>query len=134
MPQVLLLDGDRRRQAVDMIEGRLLHLADELPRVSAQALDIPPLAFGVNRVHRQRAFRRGVSPPAGQALEYLYGNSKGNLPVVWACSPSRSSWAVLHVIRRHGGTVETIVVLELDVPAPKRVLCFSELAGASLDE
>jgi hypothetical protein len=82
--------------------------------------------------------------------------AKGKLPVVWACSPSRSSWAVLHVIKRHGGKVETTVVLEMDVPRSwlrrsarkrvwysprdippghiKRVLCFSELAGASLDE
>ena len=86
----------------------------------------------------------------------LTSYSKGKLPVVWACSPSRSSWAVLHAIKRHGGRVETTVVLEVDVPRSwlrrsarkrvwysprdippervKRVLCFSELAGASLDE
>src|SRR5438270_6440876 len=49
-------------------------------------------------------------------LGLLCSHSKGKLPVVWACSPSRSSWAVLHVIRRHGGRVETTVVLEVDVP------------------
>jgi hypothetical protein len=86
----------------------------------------------------------------------LTSYSKGKLPVVWACSPSRTSWAILHVVKRHGGRVETTVVLELDVPrswlrrssrkrvwsTPRdippgrinRVLCFSELAGASLEE
>ena len=81
----------------------------------------------------------------------LCSHSRGKLPVVWACSPARSSWAVLHVIRRHGGRVETTVVLELGVPRAwlrknrkglwysvrnippdliRRVLSFAELAGA----
>jgi hypothetical protein len=86
----------------------------------------------------------------------LTSYSKGKLPVIWACSPSRTTWAVLHTIKRHGGRVETTVVLELDVPRSwlrrssrkrvwntprdipperiKRVLCFSELAGASSEE
>jgi hypothetical protein len=84
-------------------------------------------------------------------LGLLCAYSRGKLPVVWACSPARSSWAVLHVIRRHGGRVETTVVLEIDVPRPwlrrgrkglwysvrdvppgriRRVLSFAELAGA----
>ncbi len=84
-------------------------------------------------------------------LGLLCSYSRGKLPVVWACSPARSSWAVLHVIRRHGGRVETTVVLEIDVPRSwlrknrkglwysardvpaeriRRVLSFAELAGA----
>jgi hypothetical protein len=79
---------------------------------------------------------------------------RGRLPVVWVCSPARSSWAVLHTIKRHGDRVETTVVLEVDVPRPwlrrsrkglrfcprdippdriKRALCFAELAGTSAD-
>jgi hypothetical protein len=85
-------------------------------------------------------------------LGLLCSYSRGKLPVVWTCSPARSSWAVLHVIRRHGGRVESTVVLEIDVPRPwlrknrkglwysvrdvppyriRRVLSFAELAGAS---
>jgi hypothetical protein len=86
----------------------------------------------------------------------LTSYAKGKLPAVWLTAPSRSSWAVLHVIKQHGGRVETTVVLELDVPRSwlrrsarkrvwytlrdvpteriKRVLCFAELAGASLDD
>jgi hypothetical protein len=86
----------------------------------------------------------------------LTSYSKGKLPAVWLVAPSRSSWGVLHAIKRHGGRVETTVVVEVDVPRSwlrrssrervwctlrdipperiKRVLCFSELAGASLEE
>ena len=54
VPHVLLLDGDRGRQPLDMIELRLLHLADELPGIRTEALDIPPLPLGIDRIHRQR--------------------------------------------------------------------------------
>src|SRR5215471_13400643 len=84
----------------------------------------------------------------------LCSMSKGKLPAVWLCSPSKASWAVLHVVKRHGGKVETTVVLEVDVPRSwlrrsrrglryvlrdvpperiARVLCFSELAGTSTE-
>jgi hypothetical protein len=82
--------------------------------------------------------------------------TKGKLPAIWLGAPTRSSWAVLHVIKRHGGRVETTVVIEVDVPRSwlrpssrkrvwntprdippdriKRVLVFSELAGASRED
>jgi len=84
----------------------------------------------------------------------LTSRSQGKLAAVWLCSPSKSSWAVLHVIKRHGGRVESTVVLEVDVPRGwlrrsrkglryslrdvppdriRRVFTFSELAGASTD-
>ena len=49
----LLVDRDRRRQAVDLVDVRLLHLAEELAGVRAQALDVAPLALGVDRVERE---------------------------------------------------------------------------------
>jgi hypothetical protein len=85
----------------------------------------------------------------------LTAKSQGRLPVVWLCSPAKSSWAVLHVVRRHGGRVENTVVLEVDLPRGwlrrsrrrlwycptdigpehiRRVLCFAELAGISTEE
>src|SRR5438105_13970368 len=84
----------------------------------------------------------------------LTSKSRGKLPAVWLVSPSKSSWAVLHVIKRHGGKVETTVVLEVDVPRGwlrrsrgglryvlrdvppdriRRVFTFSELAGQSAE-
>ena len=61
---VLLLDGDRRRKALDVIDLRLLHLADELPGVGAEAFDVAPLPFGIDRVHGQRGFARSARPAA----------------------------------------------------------------------
>ena len=49
----LLVDRDRRRQPVDLVDVRLLHLAEELAGVGAQALDIAALALGVDRVEGQ---------------------------------------------------------------------------------
>ena len=54
----LLLDGDRRRQAVDQIDVRLLHLLEELPRVRRQRLDVAALPFGVDRVEGERGLAR----------------------------------------------------------------------------
>ena len=46
----LLVDRDGRRQPVDRVDVGLLHLAEELPGVRAQALDVAALALGVDRV------------------------------------------------------------------------------------
>jgi hypothetical protein len=46
----------------------------------------------------------------------LTSKSRGRLPAVWFCSIARTAWAALHVIRRHGGRVEQVVVLEVSVP------------------
>jgi hypothetical protein len=82
----------------------------------------------------------------------LASKSKGKLPVVWLCAPSQTSWAVLHVVKRHGGRVESTVVLEVDVPRSwlrrnrrrlwytpqdippqriRRLFTFQEIAGTS---
>jgi hypothetical protein len=42
-PGRLLLDRDGRRQAVDEIDVRLLHLLEELAGVGRQRLDVAPL-------------------------------------------------------------------------------------------
>jgi hypothetical protein len=85
----------------------------------------------------------------------LTSKSRGRLPAVWLHAPSRSAWATLHVVRRHGGRVENTVILELDVPRSwlrrnrkgiwytrrdvppvrfRRVLDFIEVAGPSADD
>ena len=83
----------------------------------------------------------------------LCSKSQGRLKVVWLHTPNKSSWATLHTVKRHGGRVEAVVVLELyvprrwlrrsrkglwysvrDIPADRirRVLAFGEVAGASV--
>jgi hypothetical protein len=49
-------------------------------------------------------------------LGLLTSYSRGKLPVVWVCSPGKTLWAAAHVIKRHGGRIESTVVLEVDVP------------------
>ena len=49
-----LFDGDGRRQALDEIHLRLLHLVEELAGVGGEAFDVFALALGVNRVERER--------------------------------------------------------------------------------
>ncbi len=50
----LLLDGDRRRQAVDVIDVRLLHHLEELARVGRKAFHVAPLALGIDGVEGER--------------------------------------------------------------------------------
>jgi hypothetical protein len=33
----------------------------------------------------------------------LTRKSKGRLPVVWLHAPGKTSWTLLHTVRRHGG-------------------------------
>ncbi len=53
--------------------------------------------------------------PAILRAGLLCSKSKGKKPVVWACAPSKTPWACLHVIRRHGGRAQEVVVLEVAV-------------------
>ena len=68
----LLLDGDRRRQALDQIDVGLLHLLEKLPRVGRQRLDVAPLAFGVQRVEGERRLAR--SRQAGDDHQLVAGD------------------------------------------------------------
>ena len=53
---VLLADRDRRRDAVDLIDVRLLHALQKLARVGRERFDVAALPFGVNGVEGQRRF------------------------------------------------------------------------------
>jgi hypothetical protein len=85
----------------------------------------------------------------------LCRKSQGRLPVVWLHAPSKSAWAMLHTVKRHGGRIEAVAVIELDVPRRwlrksrrglwycrkdidparfRKLVNFAELAGPSVDE
>ena len=64
----LLVDRDRRREAFDEVDVGLVHLAEELPGVRRQRLDVPALALREDRVERQ-----GGLAGAGQAGEHHQG-------------------------------------------------------------
>ena len=93
--------------------------------------------------------------PGIQRDGLLCSKSQGRLPVVWLHSPAKSSWAVLHTVRRHGGRVEGVVIIEVDVPRAwlrrnrrrlwyslfdiptdriRRVIDFGELASSPADD
>ena len=61
----LLVDRDRRRQALDRVDVRLVHLAQELARVGGQRLDVAALALGVDRVEGEARLAG-----AGQARDH----------------------------------------------------------------
>lgn len=46
----------------------------------------------------------------------LCSKSQGKLPVVWLHAPGKTPWAAIHTVRRHGGRVENVVILEVSVP------------------
>ena len=60
--RALLVDRDRRRQAVDLVDVRLLHLTEELAGVGAQALDVATLSLGVDRVEGEAALAAAGQP------------------------------------------------------------------------
>jgi hypothetical protein len=57
----------------------------------------------------------------------LCKKSRGRLPVVWLHAPSKTSWAILHTVLRHGVRAEDVIVFEVNVP--KRWLRHSPQRG-----
>jgi hypothetical protein len=85
----------------------------------------------------------------------LTSKSQGRLPVVWLHSSGKTAWATLHTIRRHGGRIEGVAVIEADVPRAwlrrnrrglwysvrdipperfRRLISFAELARSPVEE
>ena len=60
----LLVDRHRWRETLDEVDVRLVHLAEELPGVGRERLDVAPLALGEDRVEGERGLAR-----AGEAGE-----------------------------------------------------------------
>ena len=58
----LLVDRHRRGQPVDEVHVGLVHLAEELPGVRGQRLDVPALALGEDRVEGQAGLARAGQP------------------------------------------------------------------------
>ena len=46
----------------------------------------------------------------------LCSKSQGEREVVWATTASNVNWACNHVVMRHRGRIEDVVVIEIDVP------------------
>jgi hypothetical protein len=51
-----------------------------------------------------------------QKTGLLCSKSLGKLAVCWLHAATKTAWAALHTVKRHGGRVEDVVVLQVDVP------------------
>ena len=76
----LLVDRDRRRQALDVVDVRLVHLAEELAGVGREALDVPALPLGVEGVEGQA--RLAAARQAGDDDEVVPRDLDGDVPQV----------------------------------------------------
>ena len=63
-----LADRNRWAQPADQVDIGLGHLAHELASVIAQTFDITPLAFGVQRIERERRFAASRNPREANQL------------------------------------------------------------------
>src|SRR5439155_18070490 len=67
-------------EPVDLVDLGLGHLPQELARVAREALDVPPLALGVQRVEGERALARARD--AGEADERAAREGQGDVAEV----------------------------------------------------
>ena len=58
----LLIDADGRAQTLDVVDVRLLHQSQELPRVGAQRLDVATLTLGIQGVEGERRLAASRQP------------------------------------------------------------------------
>ncbi len=70
----LLVDRDRRRESLDRVDVRFLHLLEELPRVARQRLDITSLPFGIDRIEGERRLARTAQPRYHDELPARHGH------------------------------------------------------------
>ena len=81
----LLVDRDRGREALDEVDVGLVHLAEELPGVRRQRLDVPALPLGVDRVERERRLPRARQ--AGEDDQAVAGQLEVDVPEVVLARP-----------------------------------------------
>ena len=92
----LLVDGDGGGQALDVIDVRLVHAAQELPRVGREGLDVAALALGVDGVEREGALARAGH--AGHDDQLVARNGDAYVLEVMFASAAND-----YVLKRHRG-------------------------------
>ena len=110
MRRRLLLDGDGRRQPVDLVDVRLLHHLEKLARIGRQALDIAPLALRIDRVEGERRLARAGQP--GEHDELVARDDQVDvLEIVLARATDREDALILGGARDGAGAVEHVLEL-----------------------
>ena len=99
-----LINRHRRQDPLDTLDARLVHAVEELARVGGEALDVPPLPFGVEDVEGKARF-----PRAGDARDDGHGVERhadvDTLQVVLASADDDDGGRV-HAVRSPRGTRE----------------------------
>ena len=81
-----LVDGNGRRQPLDLLHIGLFHLSQELPRVGGQGFHISPLPFRVDRVKGERRLSRAGQ--AGEDHQLVPGNIHAQIFQIVFIGPS----------------------------------------------
>lgn len=63
---------------------------------------------------RHATLKRNLTSICSRGL--LCSKSQGRLKVCWVHAASKTTWAMLHTVKRHGGRIEDVVVLEVNIP------------------
>jgi hypothetical protein len=92
----LLVDRDRGGEAVDRVDVRLLHLAEELARVGGERLDVAALPLGVDRVEGERGL--AGAGEAGDHDELVAGDGDVDVLEVMLAGAADDDG-----VERHGG-------------------------------
>src|ERR1051325_3851383 len=74
----------------------------------------PPAQEGISMLLRHATPVRNLASIRKGGL--LTSKSQGKLPVVWLHAGGKTAWAAIHTVKRHGGRVENVVILEVNVP------------------
>ena len=93
----LLVDRHSRRQALDEVDRWLVHLAEELPRIGGQRLDVAALSLGEDGVEGQGRLARSRQP--GEDNQRVLRQVEGDIAQIVFPSTGDSE-SILHVL--HG--------------------------------
>ena len=70
--RVGLVNGDRRGDSFDLVNGRFVHAVQKLARISRERLNIAALPFGIQRVKHQAGLARATG--AGNNSQFASAN------------------------------------------------------------
>lgn len=65
---------------------------------------------------RHATTRQNLESIQRDGLLVSKADAGARIKAVWLHAPSMSAWSVVHTIRKHGASLEDVVVLEVNVP------------------
>ena len=101
----LLLDGDGRREAVDLVDIRLLHHLQELSGIGRERLDVAALTLGIDGIEGER--RLAGTGQAGEHHELVPRHHEVDVLQVVLPRPAHGDHTRIRIARL--GAVEQVV-------------------------